>query len=152
TRVTPQREARCTAKSATTQFGLFLSIAMARRSEVRGESPQREAGSHRNDAKSAKGGGEPACASSRPRLHDAGFRGAGPPGRADGDFDIATESVQEAKKPLDGKSIESSPEQCRDLRLVDSQDFCRPCLRELSRGDSVRDALDERCLRKKFLR
>jgi hypothetical protein len=68
------------------------------------------------------------------------------PDRADDDFDVLTQCVQEAKKPIARKAAKPAPHEGGDFGLVYAKDRGRPRLRELSGGNNIDDSLNQLCL------
>ena len=64
-------------------------------------------------------------------------------GRSNHNLNVTAQSVQEPKQPVRREPIELAPQECRHLRLVDSQELRRPGLRELPLGDDIGDTLYE---------
>src|SRR3990172_1105046 len=70
------------------------------------------------------------------------------PPRSDDDLDVVPKRVEKTEKPVGGETAKPSTNEIRDARLVDPENFGRPCLRQPSllddQGDSGCDLrLDE---------
>src|SRR4029077_9140162 len=70
----------------------------------------------------------------------------------DDDFDIATQSVEESGEPIEGEAVELTPQEGRNLGLIDAEDARGLGLSQLPFGDDVTDSLDQLRLGEQFLR